>query len=204
MDTTATISTYHMSSNLQQYENKRTGFFTFVVEGLDELVRSDFALDEPTESDIIRDGQKVIELSVTSSGVPHFSTEVREIRRGNSVIKAAGVPSFEGIEIACDDFVGLDTKQTLMAWQALTYDVISDKGGRMHDWTDENGVLHRGYKKNCTLIEYTQDHEPIASWDLIGCWPSTVTEENFDKENDGNRKVSMTIQVDRAVLHKGL
>jgi hypothetical protein len=197
----SSLSTYHMSANLDEYEHGRTGFFSFVVEGLDSLVKSDFALDTPEASDLITDGQKVIEMTVIQSSVPHFSVEVLETRRGNSKVKFAGVPTFDSGSIVCEDYVGLNTKSVLMAWQALTYDVINDKGGRAADWTDEDGVEHQGYKKNCTLIEYTQDHKEIRHWDLIGCFPSKLEEDSFDKTSDGTRKITMTLEYDRAVMH---
>jgi hypothetical protein len=195
------LSTYHMSANLENYERARTSFFSLVVEGLDDLVRSDFALQTPEAGDIITDGQKVIELSVIQASVPHFSVEVLETRRGNSKIKFAGVPTFDSGTIVCEDYVGLDTKSVLMAWQNLTYFVNSDKGGRMADWTDEDGVVHKGYKKNCTLIEYTQDFKEIRHWDLIGCFPSKLDEDTFDKTTDGARKITMTLEYDRAIMH---
>jgi hypothetical protein len=197
----SSLSTYHMSANLEEYERARTGFFSFIVEDLDSLVKSDFNLDTPADSDIITNGQKVIEMTVVQCSVPHFSVEVLETRRGNSKIKFAGVPTFDDGTLVCEDYVGLDTKSVLMAWQNLTYYVTSDKGGRMSNWTDEDGVVHQGYKKNCTLIEYTQDHREIRHWDLIGCFPSKVEEDNFDKTSDGARKITMTISYDRAIMH---
>jgi hypothetical protein len=75
-----------------------------------------------------------------------------------------------------------------MAWQALTYNVYTRKGGRMKD-----------YKRECTLVEYTQDYEPIRQWKLFGCFPLSLSEDSFDRENDGKRKISMTLAYDRAI-----
>lgn len=182
--------TYHISSNLQDYEVARSNHFTFIVENLGPLVRSDFALENPEESDLLRDGQEVIKLSVTKASVPHFSINPIEIRRGNSVIKMAGNPTFDAGTLECQDFVGLDTKSYLMAWHAKAYDVINDRGGRMVD-----------YKHNCTLTEYTPDHKEIRHWELIGCWISAISEEDFDKAGDGDRKITCTIEYDRAIMH---
>lgn len=84
----------------------------------------------------------------------------------------------------------LRTKAVLMAWQALAYDVINDTGGRAID-----------YKKNCTLIEMDQAKHEINRWDLIGCWISDIKEEDFDVNADGERKLNVTIQYDRAIMH---
>ncbi len=57
----------------------------------------------------------------------------------------------------------------------------------------------KDYKRECTLVEYTQDYEPIRQWKLYGCFPLSLSEDNFDRENDGKRKISMTLAYDRAI-----
>ena len=59
----------------------------------------------------------------------------------------------------------------------------------------------KDYKKNCTLIEYTQDFEQIRSWTLYGCWVSDIQEGDFDKENDGKRKITAKLEYDRAEMN---
>lgn len=183
------FGSYHIASELE-YEHARSGFFSFIVNDIDNLVRSDFGEEEPEDSDKIKDGVEKLKLSVIKVNVPHFSTTTIETRRGNSVVKYAGVPTFNSGEITVQDYLGLSGKSILMAWQALTYDVINDKGGRA-----------KNYKKNCTLIEYTQDYKKVRSWDLIGCWPSEISEAEFDKSADSERTITATIQFDRAIMH---
>ena len=60
----------------------------------------------------------------------------------------------------------------------------------------------KDYKKNCTLIEYTQDYEQVRSWTLYGCWISGLDEDGFDRENDGKRAITATIEYDRAVMNE--
>ena len=150
------LSTGHISADLGSYEAARTGFFTLIVDDIDNIVRATVAKDAPADSfsgaDVIPLAGDYLILNVTKADVPHFSVEVHEYRRGNDVVKFAGVPTFNEGSITVDDVVGLDTKSILMAWQGLTYDVKSRKGGRMRD-----------YKKTCTLVEYTQDYEKIRS-----------------------------------------
>ena len=55
------------------------------------------------------------------------------------------------------------------------------------------------YKKNCTLIEYTQDYEQIRQWELRGCWISSLSEDPFDKESDGKRQITVKIEYDKAI-----
>ena len=198
----ASLAAHHIATNLRNYEAARTGFFTFIVDDLDGIVRADYSgtQSEPADSDRIAKAQEYLKLNVLSASVPHFSITPLEYRRGNEQIKFAGVPTFDSGTIKVEDVVGLDTKSILMAWQALAYDVNTRKGGRMGDWTDADGVLHKGYKKTCTLAEYTQDYQLIRSWTLYGCWISDFSEEDFDKENDAKRTISVTIQYDRAEM----
>jgi hypothetical protein len=182
--------TYHISSNISNYEVARSNFFTFIVEDLGDLVRPDFNLVTPGEQDILPNGQEVIKLSVSKLSIPHFSIAPIEIRRGNSVVKYAGNPSFDAGTLECQDFVGIDTKSYLMAWQNLAYNVVTDKGGYAKD-----------YKHNCTLVERDQTGKEIRHWEMIGCWISEISEDEFDVTADGDRKISCQIVYDRAIMH---
>lgn len=196
------LTAKHISSNLSSYESARSGFFTFIVDDLDGIVRADYSgsREEPGDDAVIGKAQEYLKLNVTAASVPHFSLEDLSYKRGNEQIHFAGVPSFSSGTITVQDVVGLDTKSILMAWQALAYDINTRKGGRMGDWTDSDGVLHKGYKKTCTLCEYTQDYELIRSWTLYGCWISSISEGDFDKTSDGERTLSATIVYDRAEM----
>lgn len=198
----ASLAGRHIASNLANYEAARTGFFTFIVDDLDGIVRSDYrgSREEPAEGDRIGKAQEYLKLNVLTASVPQFTLEVLTYRRGNEQIKFAGVPTFDAGSIKVEDVVGLDTKSILMAWRALAYDVHTRKGGRMGDWVDADGVQHKGYKKTCTLAEYTQDYELVRTWTLYGCWISGLSEDDFDKENDGKRAITATIEYDRAEM----
>ena len=184
------LSTAHISNDYANYEAARSAFFTLIVDDIDGLIKATYKgnKEDATDKDKIAKAQEYLKLNVLSTKVPHFSVETHEYRRGNEVVKFAGVPTFEDGEIVVDDVVGLDTKAILMAWQALTYDVHTRKGGRMKD-----------YKKNCTLVEYTQDYVPIRQWTLYGCFPTAINEDSFNKEQDGKRQITMPISYDRAI-----
>ena len=198
------LNAQHISANLSSYEAARSGFFTLTVDDLDGIVKVDYSgaeRDLASDNDRLPKAQEYLKLNVVAADVPHFSLEPLSYRRGNEQVKFAGVPTFDAGSITVDDVVGLDTKSILMAWQGLAYDINTRKGGRMGDWTDANGVLHKGYKKTCTLAEYTQDYELVRSWTLYGCWISDLSEEAFNKESDGKRQITATIQYDRAEMH---
>jgi hypothetical protein len=193
------LNASHISTNLDNYEAARSGFFTLLV-GSGETWDGDATLDTingiPTAhnrsaglTDL--DGntqQHVLALNVTKAFVPHFELEELEYTRGNEKVKFAGKPTFQGGDITVDDIVGVDTKSILLAWQAQAYDVHTGRGGRM-----------KHYKKTCKLMEYTQDYELIREWELRGCWIKSISEDPFDKESDGKRQLTASIVYDKAV-----
>ena len=185
------LSAQHISANLANYEAARTGFFSLIVNDLDNIVRATYkgeGKDVP-DSDKIAGAQEALKLNVVKAPVPHFSLKKLSYTRGNDQVHFAGVPEFRDGDITVDDVVGIDTKSILMAWQALAYNVYTRKGGRMKD-----------YKKDCTLIEYTQDFEQIRSWTLYGCWIQDISEGDFDKGNDDKRQITAKIVYDRAEM----
>lgn len=186
------LSAAHISANLAAHEAARTGFFSLIVDDIDNIVKASFSGDpkSATANDKITRAQETLKLHVVSAPVPHFNLEVLKYKRGNDTVTFAGTPDYQSGTIKVDDVVGLDTKSILMAWQALAYNVYTRKGGRMKD-----------YKKNATLIEYTQDFEQIRSWTLYGCWVSEVSEDEFNKESDGKRQITAKIEYDRAEMN---
>jgi hypothetical protein len=185
------LSAQHISTNLANYEAARSGFFSLIVDNIDNIVRASYTGEkaDATAGDKIAQAQEILKLNVVKAPVPHFALQKLSYRRGNDVVNFAGVPDFTDGSIVVDDVVGVDTKSILMAWQALGYNVHTRKGGRMKD-----------YKKDCTLVEYTQDFEQVRSWKLYGCWVRNITEGDFDKENDGKRQVTAEIVYDRAIM----
>lgn len=186
------LGVYHISADPTDYEVARTNFFTLVVHDLDGITSAEYSssFGEATEADRFANAQDVIKLSVTSFDVPHFQLGVHEIRRGNSVVKYAGTPTWNAGSLVATDYVGIKTKDVLMAWQAKAYDVITDRGGRMKD-----------YKHLATLYEYTPDYTEVRHWDLYGCWISNIQEDPFDITSDGDKKVTCEFQYDRAEMH---
>ena len=208
-NTTFGLNASHISTNLDNYEAARTGFFTLLVGGSEpwddtkpetyntinkiphmykEGGANSGVLGKTDKQNSGYDEQKILALNVVKAFVPHFELGVLEYKRGNETIKFAGTPTFSGGNIVVDDIVGVDTKSILMAWQAQAYDVHTGRGGRM-----------KHYKKTCTLMEYTQDYELIRQWELQGCWIKSLTEDDFDKENDGTRKITAAIEFDKAI-----
>ena len=120
--------------------------------------------------------------------VPHFSQNPIEVRRGNTAVKYAGVLSWSSGSLECYDFIGAETKDILMAWQARSGNPLYQTVGQQAD-----------YKVNATLVEYTPDYNQIVrTWKLDGCWISSIDEDAFSVDSNGARKIRCTIEYDRA------
>lgn len=183
------IGTYHLADNPQLFEVQRQNNFEFVVTDIDGIIRAG-ALG--TESNAkINNAQEMLRLSVTKAFVPHFTQEVVNIKRGNSTLKYAGVPSFPEGSIDFNDYIGADIKSILKAWQNLSYNVRTEKVGSL-DVTN--------YKKDCYLIEYTPDYRKVRTWRLYGCWISSLSEGEYTADSGDKHQISCTIQYDRAEI----
>lgn len=182
------IGTYHMAANPNLYEIQRNNNYEFFVpsSNLTNLLLpgGDGTL---IDSNIAREA---IRLSNVSCPIPHYSQSSIEIRRGNTSFKFAGVPSYSAGTVTFNDYIGIDTKQVLLAWQALSFNPETEKVGLASD-----------YKKDAYLIEYTPDYQRVRSWILRGCWISNISET--DRSNDSNDKciITCTIEYDRGYLN---
>ena len=188
------VSTYHIADK-QLYQPAVSNAFTFIVNpNLSKLLYAGIDRSTVDEADAGDDNylnnvDDTIRLSVVSGKIPHFTLEPIEIRRGNSKLTYAGLPSFDNEELTLHDFVGARTKDALMAWQAKAYDVVKDIVRPAQD-----------YKYDCQLVEYTPDmSQIIRSWDLKGCWISSISEDPFNVEERNKRTITATIQYDRAI-----
>lgn len=181
------IGTYHLADNPNLYEIQRSNNFEFIVTGLDNILRPGVVGDENNAR--INNAQEVIRLSVTRCPIPHFSQQPISVRRGNSELKYAGVPTFSSGTLEVNDFIGADTKSVLMAWQNLSYNVATEKVGLMQD-----------YKKQCTLIEYSPDYQIVRQWKLYGCWISGIQEGDYSSDDNSKHTITATIEYDKAQI----
>ena len=186
------IGTYHLADNPQLYEIQRNNTYQFVVTGLDNIrVAGANATDKDS---VIKNAEQVLRLSVNEAAIPHYTQQPVEVKRGNSTLKYAGVPSFDAGQFKFHDFIGARTKDVLMAWQNLSYDVRTEKVGSL-DVTN--------YKKIAYLIEYTPDMRPVRVWKYYGCWISGISEGSYSNENGDKHLIDATIQYDHAEVELG-
>ena len=188
-----TRGTYHLTSNPDIYEPARNNNFEFLVNGIDSILKAGVAGTLVSDSDYIKNGGEVLRVAVEASSVPNFELGTIEVKRGNNTAKFAGLPTFASGSLTVKDYISADSgysnpKDVMLAWQALAYNVRTEKISRASV-----------YKKNCTLTEYAPDNETIVrQWTLEGCWCSAVSEDNFSTESEGQRRFTATIIYDRA------
>ena len=184
------MGTYHLADNPKLYEPARSNNFEFVVMDIDSLLKAgtkESAL--VNENSYIKNAQETLRVSVVSATVPHFELSSIPVKRGNNTMFVAGVPTFSSGTIVLNDYMGARTKSALLAWQALAYDVRTEKVHRMEN-----------YKKTCYLVEYSPDYdEVIRKWRMVGCWVQNITEEPFSNETNDKRTVTATIVYDKAI-----
>jgi len=179
--------TYHLANNPHLYEPQRENNFELHVMGLENLVRINSG--ELDDDSIIRNAGSTINFSVVTSTVPSFTQDPIEIGYGNNQIKFASKPIWSTAPITINDYVGADGKTILLSWQALSYNPKTQKVGNAAD-----------YKKIAYLHEYTPDYKLVRSWKLVGCWLSSVTQENFNMEGSGKKIVSANMVYDYAIM----
>lgn len=180
---------YHLADNPSLYEPQRTNNFTFIVTGIDNILRVGVSAEEAEDNDYIKNAGNTLSFSVVSASIPMFSQEPITIRRGNSVMKAAGLPTFSEGSLEVNDYIGADSKSILMAWQNLSYNVNTEKVGLMGD-----------YKKTCYLCEYSPDYKLVRTWKLLGCWISSLSEDGFNQESGDKKVITARIEYDKAFM----
>lgn len=189
-----TRGAYHISNNTVEYNPQRKNNFTLIVQGLDNLPRVgsvDSSMGDLGVNDIITNGQEQIVLALRTCDVPQVTQNPINVNRGNSTIKFAGKPSFNDITIEAYDFIGSDVKDTLLAWQNLSYNTKYDYVGNA--WS---------YKKDCQLLQLDPVGNLVRYWDIKGAWIQSVTPGNFSVDDgDTAQTVSATLSYDWAEMH---
>lgn len=183
------FGSFHLAANPTMYEPVRTNNYRFLAK-FDTVQLLKVGENPADRNSYIRDGQEILDFSVSQFDVPHFTQTPIEVRRGNSRVLYAGVPSWNNGSLIINDLVGADGKSVLLAWQSLSYNVLDD--------TISNASK---YKINATVMEYTADNKLVRYWDLIGCWVAGLQEDSWNSDDGNKKRVTATIAYDRAIPH---
>lgn len=183
MDNTRTdISVYDLVSRPDAFQHRQSNAFKFMVFGLENLV-------DPKTGEPIPNASDILKQATFTGQVPSFSQAPIEIRVGNTVMKAAGTPTFADTTIQLHDYVGVDTYNVLYAWQTLQY---NSKTGRVG--------LASEYKKDAYLLEYTTDFSKVTNlWKLHGVWIQRLSKDGYDNSQTASDvKISCQLTYDWA------
>lgn len=184
VDTTGEkLGTYYLTDNPKYYEIQRSNNFVFYISNISNL----FSIPQNTYA--AANAEEVIKLSVNKAFVPHFTQSAISVKRGNGTMKFAGAPEFRSGSIQLNDYIGAGTKDILLAWQAKSYNVRTEKVGLASD-----------YKRDAYLLEYTPDYQLVRTWKLFGCWISELSEDDYSHDSADKHSISATIEYDKAWL----
>lgn len=190
---TVAHNAYHMATDQKYYEPQRTNNFEFIVTGLEGLTKA-YTLDEEGQklgSNNTYSAQEAIRLSVNAANVPSFTQNAISVQRGNTTINYAGQPQFGSGSITINDYIGLEAREALYAWQALSFNVLTQKVGVAQD-----------YKKICYLQEFTPDWQLVRTWKLFGCWISGIDDGSYSSSGSEVHTTTATIVYDYAIIDR--
>lgn len=194
------VGAYHLSNTPELYEVQRNNNFMFEVSLTTDangnptpLYRAGIDPVSESQNPFLKFGnpEEVIRLSVNKASIPSYSQDVITVARGNTSIRYAGKINFsENTSIKLYDFIGAQTKEILLAWQALSGNPYTERVGHASD-----------YKKNAFLCEYTPDYQLVRRWQLFGCWIKELTLGDFQFEGSSDQiQIDATIVYDRAYV----
>lgn len=186
-----TLGAYHIANNGLEYNPQRKNTFMLIVHDLNNLPRVGAVAGSTGTENVIANGQEQIMIGLKSCSVPVITQSPIEIDRMNSKIKFAGKPTFNTLDMEAYDYMGSDVKDTLLAWQNLSYNGKYDYVGRA-----------ASYKKKCELLQLTPDAQIVRYWDIYGAWLGSVTPGSFDMtDGDTAQTVQAELIYDYAEMH---
>lgn len=178
------MGAYHLANNPELYEPQRTNNFELQVTGLENLT-SIYSTEFDKKE--IANAAEVIRISLAKAFVPTFAQEDVGVAYGNNEIKFAGKPKWESGSITLNDYIGAQTKEAMLAWQALSYDPKTQKVGRAKD-----------YKKTAYVVETAPDGEIVRTWKLFGVWVKSLKFGDKSYESADKEQITAELSYDYA------
>ena len=155
-----------------KYEVQRTNNFRFIA---------------PTAID--PDG--LIELACESTGLPTISNDPIELSHGNSKVKVAGQATVDDVSVVVKDFITPDIEKLLWQWRLKVYNPETGKVG----WA-------QNYKHDAKIIQYGPNGEVKRTWQLKGCWPTSLDLGELNYEGGDKKSITMNLSVDNAYIKR--
>lgn len=131
---------------------------------------------------------EVIEKSLLSWTPP--SREIAEvvIPYANEDRKVAGKVTITEANMVVVDYCDKDTWKDFHDWLDLVHDVRTGAIG-----------LASSYKKEGTANYYGPDGEKKRGWNCVGCWPKSVSPEQFSMDNGERNNLTVPMSVDKVL-----
>ena len=135
---------------------------------------------------------RVLTLAIASAFLPTESNEVISLNYGNTTITVAGKANANGSgSLVIRDLIQKDMEAMLDEWRATVYRKDTDAIGFAFD-----------YKKPAKVTQYAPDGTLLRTWNLTGCWPSSVDYGQVSYDSPGVKTVSITLQYDKATIDR--
>lgn len=183
---------YHLSANPSLYQPQLQNNFKFVFPDFQRLLKEGKTGDE--EDAYIYNVSNSLTVALRSTDVPSYDQNVVTIRRGNSMAKYAGTIEWTPIRMSFNSFEGSHTKDAILAWRSLSYNVQRDTVACLDN-------VEVPYKQDCFLLEYSPDWRLQRQWKIINGFPTTVSFSNYDNEAQNSPvTIDLTLQYDRAIV----
>lgn len=183
---------YHISANPGQYQPQFAQNFEFIFPDFGPLLRDGRNGNE--EDAYVYDVGEKLRIACISADVPSFKQNIVPVRRGNSVAQYAGTIEWQPISIKFNSFENASTKDAVLAWRNLTYNVSKDSIPSL-------AYAEVPYKQTCLLQEFSGDYRLQRTWKLINAFPYDVKFSSYNaEEQNGKITIDITLAYDRAEL----
>ena len=181
---------YYLSANPGQYQPQLSQNFVFIFPDFPALLKEGKLGVE--DDAYIYDVSKTLEVSLISAQIPTYQQGEVVVRRGNSMAKYAGTITWQDINLKFNSFEGIHTKDAILAWRALCYNVEKDSIPSL-------AYAEIPYKQTCYLLEYSGDWRLQRKWEIRNAFPSDVTFDEYSFESqDTKQTVSVVLKYDNA------
>ena len=128
-----------------------------------------------------------LELLVVSFPLPKETTDTFKANYWNDSVNLPGKTNFETSQLVIRDAINYDTEKKFLGWRLRVYNPKTGKVGYAED-----------FKSNAIVKEYSPSGDVVRTWQLIGCWPSSVEYGDLSYEESGEKQISVTIMYDKA------
>jgi hypothetical protein len=131
--------------------------------------------------------------ALKSFPLPKWTNTPQIVGYLNEKRKFAGNPEFDDLSVSFQDYVDLNTAQTLLAWDQLVYDPNAGTIG-----------LKANYARTGLVQMFAPDGSFTRQYHLIGMWPSSFDHGEIEQGGDDLLAINVGFAIDKAIPDAGL